>query len=412
MLSKLFPFLNENSLFARRNLLKNGDAYDKLLLFVLLGLLCLGLVMVFSASATQGAFENRYYFFHKQCYFAVGGFVVAAFAFRVPLWRWQRWGGLLLLISCALLLWVSIFGASVNGATRWMNIPFGLKFQPSEFLKLSIVLYMADFLKRKTVQLHDFKRILFVTIPVGISVACVLLTRDLGSVLVVAAIFVAMLFLVNMPLKWVFSVLLTAVMIGVAIIVTSEFRIRRVQVMWQPWNDPTGTGFQGLGALMSINRGGLLGEGLGKAIFKQGFLPEAHTDFIFAVIGEEMGLLFLAFLVAVYFWIVWRAFSIGKQARDLDLHFNAFVAFGIGILVAAQSFVNIGVNISLLPNKGLTLPLISYGGSSLLMMMVAFALLLRVDYETRRVLCGFSVVDPNEQIAKPVEYTDMGGGNR
>lgn len=397
MLSKLFTFLNENQLFAQKNLLKNGDGYDKLLLLVLLGLLCFGLVMVFSASIPQRTFEERYYFLVKQTQFVGVGLLVSLIIARVPLWRWQRWAKYVLTMSVLLLLWATIQGESVNGANRWINLPLGFKFQPSELLKLGTILYMADFFKRKVHELHDFRRVVFVGIPIVIGLCLVALTRDLGSIVVIFALFLAMLFLVNMPFKWFAAAASLAIIITTIFIVSSEFRMRRLQVMWQPWNDPTGTGYQGLGSLLSMERGGYWGEGIGNAIFKRGFLPEAHTDFILAVIGEELGLISIAILILIYFWIVWRAFAIGKQARDLELHFNAFIAFGIGVWVAAQSFVNIGVNISLLPNKGLTLPLISYGGSSLLVMMIAFTLLLRVDYENRRVLCGFSVENPDDK---------------
>ena len=188
------------------------------------------------------------------------------------------------------------------------------------------------------------------------------------------------------------------VSLAVLVIATTDFRLRRFEVALTPWIDANGTGFQGLGSLLSMESGGLFGKGLGKAIFKRGFLPEAHTDFILAVIGEELGLITVALLIFTYLWIVWRALSIGKMARDQNMYFNAFIATGIGVWVAAQSFINIGVNIGLLPNKGLTLPLVSYGGSSLLVMMAAFTMLLRVDYETRRSMRGYDdVLDPRDR---------------
>ena len=262
--------------------------------------------------------------------------------------------------------------------------------------KLVTVMYMASFFKRRVDILHDFRRVLWVGVPVAFGAALVLLTRDLGSMMVVAGIFLCLLFLANMPMKWFAGAVSVSLATIVLIIATSEFRMKRIAVMWQPWKDPTGTGYQGLGSLLSMNQGGLFGDGLGNAIFKRGFLPEAHTDFILAVIGEELGLAAVAALVCVYVWIIWRAFSIGKQARDLDLHFNSFIAVGVGVWVAAQSFINIGVNISLLPNKGLTLPLVSYGGSSLVIMLAAFTMLLRVDYENRRKMRGYCVLDPKE----------------
>lgn len=387
----------ETQLFNRPNLLKNGDNYDKTLLSVLLCLLCLGLVMVFSASAAQRPFEGRFYFFIKQVQFAGVGLAVSLILSRVMMWRWRRWAMLLMFLTILMLLGVAMFGEEINGARRWINLPFGMKFQPSELLKLATILYMADFFKRKVEVWHDYKRVLMVGIPILVGLMAVAATLDLGSMLVVAGLFLAMLYLVNLPLKLFFGSVAIVILGAAGFIFSSEFRMRRMAVMWQPWVDENGTGYQGLGSLLSMQNGSFFGKGLGNAIFKRGFLPEAHTDFVLAVIGEELGLLTVALLIGVYFWIVWRAFSIGKQARDLALYFNSFVAIGIGLWVAAQSFINIGVNISLLPNKGLTLPLISYGGTSLLMMMVAFTLLLRVDYENRRVLRGFSVADPRDR---------------
>ncbi|MDK4539038.1 putative lipid II flippase FtsW [Kingella kingae] len=392
------PNQTETKLFDR-NLLRHGYSYDKTLVWVLLCLLCFGLVMVYSASAAQAGlhdFDRRAYFLFKQTQFAAAGLALSYLLMRVPMWRWQRWSKYLIYATAICLIVVLAIGETVNGAKRWLPTPLGIKFQPSELFKLATIMYMAGFFKRKVDILHDFKRVMVVGIPIAIGCALTYLTRDLGSVVVVFGIFISLLFLANMPKTWFLGSIVIAILAALAAIFGNEYRLRRVEVMWQPWNDPTGTGYQGLGSLLSMERGGLFGEGLGNAIFKRGFLPEAHTDFILAVIGEELGLLFVAVLIGVYVWLIWRAFSIGKQARDLELHFNSFMAVGIGVWVAAQAFINVGVNISFLPNKGLTLPLISYGGSSLIIMMIAFTILLRVDYENRRKLRGFCVTDPKE----------------
>ncbi|MDK4680851.1 putative lipid II flippase FtsW [Kingella negevensis] len=383
-----------------RNLLKNGDTYDKTFVWLLLCLLCFGLVMVYSASGAQAGlyhFDNRSAFLIKQLEYALFGLSMAYVLMRVPMWRWQRWTKYLLIGILLVLVVLPFVGEEVNGARRWLNTPLGVKVQPSEMFKLITIIYMADFFKRKVDVLHDFNRVLMVGIPIAVGAGFVLLTRDLGSVMVILGIFLCLLFLANMPIRWFLGAVSVSLATVVLVIVSSEFRMRRISVMWQPWKDPTGTGYQGLGSLLSMERGGLFGEGLGNAIFKRGFLPEAHTDFILAVIGEELGLITVAALVFVYVWIIWRAFSIGKQARDLELHFNSFIAVGIGVWVAAQSFINIGVNISLLPNKGLTLPLVSYGGSSLVIMLIAFTMLLRVDYENRRKMRGYCVADPRDK---------------
>jgi len=289
------------------------------------------------------------------------------------------------------------WGEPVAGARRWLSLGF-IKIQPSELFKLVTIMYMASFLKRKLNVLDDFKRVSWVALPTGVGIGLIYATRDLGSALVVFAIVVALLFIANLPWRWFLLILGAGVSLAVLVIATTDFRLRRFEVALTPWIDANGTGFQGLGSLLSMESGGLFGKGLGKAIFKRGFLPEAHTDFILAVIGEELGLITVALLIFTYLWIVWRALSIGKMARDQNMYFNAFIATGIGVWVAAQSFINIGVNIGLLPNKGLTLPLVSYGGSSLLVMMAAFTMLLRVDYETRRSMRGYDdVLDPRDR---------------
>ena len=372
--------------------------YDQILLWVLLCLLAFGLIMVYSASIAQAGltnFANRNVFFIKQAQFAIIGILLSFLLYRVPMWRWQRWTKLALPISLVILVILPFVGEEINGARRWLSLPGGIKMQPSEIFKLVTIMYMASFFKRRLDVLTDFKRVRWVAVPIAAGVAFILLTKDLGSAFVVLTIAIALLFLANLPAKWFLFVVGVGASVVALVIASSEFRMRRISVMWQPWKDPTGTGYQSMGSLMSIERGGWFGEGLGNGIFKRGFLPEAHTDFIAAVITEELGLITLTALILCYGWIVWRAFKIGKQARDLELHFNSFIAIGIGVWVAVQSFINIGVNISLLPNKGLTLPLVSYGGSSLVIMIVAFTMLLRVDFENRKKEQGISYIDPH-----------------
>ena len=372
--------------------------YDQILLWVLLCLLAFGLIMVYSASIAQAGltnFANRNVFFIKQAQFAIIGILLSFLLYRVPMWRWQRWTKLALPISLVILVILPFVGEEINGARRWLSLPGGIKMQPSEIFKLVTIMYMASFFKRRLDVLTDFKRVRWVAVPIAAGVAFILLTKDLGSAFVVLIIAIALLFLANLPAKWFLFVVGVGASVVALVIASSEFRMRRISVMWQPWKDPTGTGYQSMGSLMSIERGGWFGEGLGNGIFKRGFLPEAHTDFIAAVITEELGLITLTALILCYGWIVWRAFKIGKQAHDLELHFNSFIAIGIGVWVAVQSFINIGVNISLLPNKGLTLPLVSYGGSSLVIMIVAFTMLLRVDFENRKKEQGISYIDPH-----------------
>mgnify|MGYP003089198649 FL=1 len=400
-ITRFFHYCSDESNLFNRNLQKNGDVYDQTLLWVLLGLLGLGLVMVFSASASQldpHNFDQRTVYLFKQAKFVLFGLVLCAYLIaKVPMWIWQRLTKYILVMLLLLMCFVPFLGETVNGARRWLSLGF-IKIQPSELFKLVTIMYMASFLKRKLNVLDDFKRVSWVALPTGVGIGLIYATRDLGSALVVFAIVVALLFIANLPWRWFLLILGAGVSLAVLVIATTDFRLRRFEVALTPWIDANGTGFQGLGSLLSMESGGLFGKGLGKAIFKRGFLPEAHTDFILAVIGEELGLITVALLIFTYLWIVWRALSIGKMASDQNMYFNAFIATGIGVWVAAQSFINIGVNIGLLPNKGLTLPLVSYGGSSLLVMMAAFTMLLRVDYETRRSMRGYDdVLDPRDR---------------
>lgn len=394
---KLSNIFQQRSAFDFKFPEKRKD-YDQILLWVLLCLLSFGLIMVYSASIAQAGltnFANRNVFFVKQTQFAIIGILLSFILYRVPMWRWQRWTKLALPICILILAILPMIGEEINGARRWLSLPGGIKMQPSEIFKLVTIMYMASFFKRRLDVLNDFKRVRWVAVPIAVGVAFILLTKDLGSAIVVLLIAMALLFLANLPAIWFIFVVGVGASVVALVIASSEFRMRRISVMWQPWKDPTGTGYQSMGSLMSIERGGWFGEGLGNGIFKRGFLPEAHTDFIAAVITEELGLVTLTALIVCYAWIVWRAFMIGKQARDLELHFNSFIAIGIGVWVAVQSFINIGVNISLLPNKGLTLPLVSYGGSSLVVMILAFTMLLRVDFENRKKKQGIAYTDPH-----------------
>lgn len=386
--------------------MRQHSHYDKTLLWVLLCLLGFGLIMVYSASVAQAGlndYANRAVFFIRQSEFAIIGILLASLLCRVPMWRWLRWTKLLLPLTLLLLAVVPIVGEEINGAKRWLPAPGGIKVQPSEVFKLVTIMYMAGFFKRRLEILHNFGRVKWVAVPIGLGIGLVLLTRDLGSAIVVFAIALVLLFLANLPLKWFAMVVGIGVSVAALVIATSDFRMRRISVMWQPWKDPTGTGYQSMGSLMSIERGGWFGSGLGNGIFKRGFLPESHTDFILAVIAEELGLITVTLLIFCYAWIVWRTFNIGRKARDLNLHFNSFIAIGIGVWIAVQSFINIGVNISLLPNKGLTLPLISYGGSSLIIMIIALTILLRVDYENKMKMEGITFNDPYEEAKRKAQ---------
>lgn len=375
-----------------RKILRHGHTVDQSLLWLVVLMLGFSIVMVYSASVAYAgqANGNKWFFLIRQSAMCGAGGLLAWGAFRVPMRVWQKYSMVLLLCSLISLVVVLVVGRDVNGARRW--IPFGpVNLQPSEFFKLAVILYLSGFFMRRSEVLQHLKKVCWVALPVGCGLGLIMLQPDFGSFVVVSVISVGLLFLVGLPFRW-FIVVVLAGLSGMGMLVLiSPYRMARVTAFLDPWADPLGSGYQLTHALMAIGRGGWTGVGLGAGLEKRFYLPEAHTDFITAVIGEEFGFLGMMVLTACYLWLVWRAFSIGKMARDLELFFGAFVASGIGIWLGIQSFFNIGVNIGLLPTKGLTLPLISYGGSALWAMLVALALLLRVDYENRRKMRGFNV---------------------
>ena len=375
-----------------RKILRHGHTIDQSLLWLVVLMLGFSLVMVYSASvafAGQGGGNKWAFLIRQAAYIGVGG-GAALVAFRVPMRTWQKYSMLLLVISLLMLIAVLLVGRDVNGARRW--IPLGVaNLQPSEFFKLAVILYLSGFFMRRAEVLQHLKKVCWVALPVGCGLGLIMLQPDFGSFVVVSVISVGLLFLVGLPFRWFIVVVLAGLSGMVTLVLISPYRMARVTAFLDPWADPLGSGYQLTHALMAIGRGGWTGVGLGAGLEKRFYLPEAHTDFITAVIGEEFGFLGMMLLTACYLWLVWRSFSIGKMARDLEQFFGAFVASGVGIWLGIQSFFNIGVNIGLLPTKGLTLPLISFGGSALVAMLIAVALLLRVDYENRRKMRGFTV---------------------
>lgn len=375
-----------------RKLLRDGHNIDQSLLWVLVLMLAFSCVMVYSASIALSATEKAvpwYYLQRQLAYVAVGG-VLSWVAFFVPLRFWRRNSFLILFISIVLLISVFFLGREVNGAIRW--IPLGVvNFQPSEIFKLAVILYLSAFFMRRADVLKRLGRVWYAAIPVAVGLGLIYNQPDFGSVVVVGVILVSLLFLAGLPLRWFLIVVGVGLVSMIMMILVSPYRMARVTAFLDPFSDPQGGGYQLTHALMAIGRGGWFGVGLGASVEKRFYLPEAHTDFILAVISEELGFVGMLVVTACYAWLVWRAFSIGKIARDNEQFFGAYVAKGIGVWIGIQSFFNLGVNTGLLPTKGLTLPLLSYGGSALMVTMLAFTLLLRVDYETRRVMRGFDV---------------------
>jgi cell division protein FtsW len=322
-------------------------------------------------------------------YLAVG-LAFAAATFRVPLWLWQKSAPWLFLLGSLLLVAVLVpgIGREVNGSRRWIPLGF-MGFQPSEVMKLFAVLYAADYTVRKAAFMDDFRKGFLPMFGVMTLIAFLLLREpDFGALVVITTISMAILFLggLNWRLFAGLAVLLAAAF--VVMIVSSPYRLQRILGFMDPWSDAYGKGYQLSHSLIAFGRGEWLGVGLGASVEKLFYLPEAHTDFLLAVIAEELGFAGVAAVITLFLFLVHRAFAVGRQAASLERYFAALVAQGIGVWLAAQAFINMGVNMGLLPTKGLTLPLLSFGGTGIVVNCMAVAVVLRIDWESRYLMRG------------------------
>jgi cell division protein FtsW len=372
--------------------------FDQALIWTMALLLAVGLVMVYSASIAiaEGSRASAYqptYYLARHALFALVGLACAAAMFQVPMRLWQRWALWLFLLGAVLLVLVLVpgVGREVNGSQRWISLHFAT-LQPSELMKLFAVLYAADYTVRKAAHMDSLRRGFLPMFGVMMVIAALLLLEpDFGAVVVITVIAMGVLFLGGMNWK-LFAGLLGLLLAGFfALILASPYRLQRVIGFMDPWSDPYGKGYQLSHALIAFGRGEWLGVGLGASVEKLFYLPEAHTDFLLAVIAEELGFIGVVAIVGAYTWIVARAFMIGRRAASLERPFAALVAQGIGLWIGMQAIINIGVNTGMLPTKGLTLPLLSFGGSSLVATCCALAVLLRVDWENRQLMRGYTV---------------------
>jgi cell division protein FtsW len=371
--------------------------YDRSLAWAALLLAATGLVMVYSASiaiaeAARYTGQNAAWFLMRHSAYLAVALAAAITVFLIPAKFWQKAAPWLFLAALAMLVLVLVpgFGREVNGARRWLDLP-GFGFQPSEAMKLAVVLYAADYTARKHAVLKSFQRGLLPMLAVMLLVSWLLLREpDFGALVVIAVISFSILFLGGMNGRH-FAALVGMLAAGFALLVlTSPYRMQRIFGFMDPWSDPYGKGYQLSHALIAFGRGEWLGVGLGASVEKLHYLPEAHTDFLLAVIAEELGLVGVALVIGLFIWLVARAFAIGRQASQHERHFAALAAQGIGIWIGFQALINMGVNMGLLPTKGLTLPLMSYGGSGLLANFVALAILLRIDWENRQLSRGLN----------------------
>ena len=361
---------------------------DYCLLLAVSVLVGLGIVMVASSSFSiaERQLGQPFYYLSRQLFYVSIGLMAAVLVSRIPLARWERVGGTLLLISLAMLVLVLIpgVGREVNGSMRWLSLGV-FNLQPSELVKFFVVIYLAGYLVRH----HDEVRSAvsgFIKPMVLLALLCVLLLAepDFGAAAVMLMTAMVMMYLAGVRV-WQFGVLMGLVSLAMAILaISSPYRLQRITAFIDPWADPFASGFQLTQALIAFGRGEWFGVGLGSSIQKLFYLPEAHTDFLFAVMAEEMGLLISLTVIALFALIVHRAFVMGRRAERAGLKFAAYLAYGLGIWIGLQAFTNIGVNMGVLPTKGLTLPLMSYGGSSLIVMLAVIGLLWRVNLESQQ----------------------------
>lgn len=358
---------------------------DTVLLSVSLGILVLGYIMVASASLHLGEklANDSFYFPKHQLIHVVLGIAAAVFVASRPLVFWEKSSHVLFIFGLVLLALVLVpgLGKTVNGSARWLNI-LGLRIQVSEIFKLISVVYMATFITHHLTLVRTSWQGM-IRPMLMLVMACVLLLKepDFGSAAVIMAVAMGMLFLAGARLVQ-FGILLAMAGGGATVLVlTSPYRMKRLLSFSDPWADPLNSGFQLTQALIAFGRGEWMGVGLGSSVQKLFFLPEAHTDFLFSVIGEELGLIGAFLVILLFAVIVWRAFVIGRLAERVGNPFAAYIAYGLGIWFGLQAFINMGVNMGMLPTKGLTLPLMSYGGGSMIVMCSALALLFRVRSE-------------------------------
>jgi cell division protein FtsW len=320
------------------------------------------------------------------------GLLAAVVAFQFPMHVWEKLAPWLFALTLVLLALVLIpqLGKAVNGARRW--IPLGvMNFQPSELAKLAVLLYAADYMVRKMeVKERFFRAVMPMAFAVGVVGMLLLAQPDMGAFMVIVVIAMGILFLGGVNARMFFLMALVVIGAFAVMVMTSEFRRARVFAYLDPWSveHALGKGYQLSHSLIAFGRGEIFGVGLGGSVEKLHWLPEAHTDFLLAVIGEEFGLIGVLLLIGLFLWLTRRIMDIGRQAIALDQVFSGLVAQGIGVWMGFQAFINIGVNLGALPTKGLTLPLMSYGGSAILINLVALAIVLRIDYENRQMMRG------------------------
>jgi len=387
--------LSSRSYGSQRSTPVSQTGFDQPLLWVVFSLLAWGLVMVYSASIAlpdNPRFENyaHTHFVLRHGLSMAIAFVAALLAFQVPMARWEKLAPWLFGLSIVLMVVVLVVGKGVNGAHRWISLGV-MNFQPSELGKLAVLLYAASYMVRKMEIKENFwQAVLPMAVALGLVGVLLLAQPDMGAFMVIVVIAMGILFLGGVNARMFFLIAAVVVAAFAMMIMASEWRRERIFAYLDPWSaeHALGKGYQLSHALIAFGRGEIFGVGLGGSVEKLNWLPEAHTDFLLAVIGEEFGLLGVLTLIAMFLWTTRRIMHIGRQAIALDQVFSGLVAQGVGLWVGFQAFINIGVNLGALPTKGLTLPFMSYGGSAILINLIALAVVLRIDYENRQMMKG------------------------
>ena len=375
----------------------NLSGFDQALVWVTVALLMFGLVMVYSASVAMpdnpkfSRYAHTHFLMRHVLSLAVA-FVVALLAFQVPVSTWEKLAPWLFVASLILLMLVLVpfIGKGVNGARRWITLGF-MNFQPSELAKFAVLLYAADYMVRKMeVKERFFRAVMPMAVAIAVVGLLLLAEPDMGAFMVISVIAMGILFLGGVNARMFFVIALVVVIAFGLMVMLSDWRRERIFAYLDPWSEKyaLGKGYQLSHSLIAFGRGEIFGVGLGGSIEKLHWLPEAHTDFLMAVIGEEFGLIGVLTVIGLFMWMVRRIMHIGRQSIALDRLFAGLTAQGIGIWIGFQTFINIGVNLGALPTKGLTLPLMSYGGSAILMNLISLAVVLRIDYENRLLMRG------------------------
>lgn len=373
------------------------SGFDHALVWVTVALMILGLIMVYSASVAMpdnpkfSRYTHTHFLLRHVISLAVA-FVAAFLAFQVPMARWEKLAPWLFIASLVLLglVLIPFIGKGVNGARRWISLGF-MNFQPSELAKFAVLLYAADYMVRKMdVKERFFRAVLPMATAIGIVGVLLLAEPDMGAFMVISVIAMGILFLGGVNARMFFVIAAVVVVAFGLMVMLSEWRRERIFAYLDPWSDKysMGKGYQLSHSLIAFGRGEFFGVGLGGSIEKLHWLPEAHTDFLMAVIGEEFGFLGVVVVISLFLWMTRRIMHIGRQAIALDRLFAGLVAQGVGIWMGFQTFINIGVNLGALPTKGLTLPLMSFGGSAIVMNLISLAVVLRIDYENQLLMRG------------------------